>query len=47
MCTQITLVCAQQLRNLGAVLPGAGLFVVADAALVIDVEDGMFGFKDS
>jgi len=34
-------------RRLGAVLAGAGLLVVSVAALVIDVEVGMFGFKDS
>lgn len=34
-------------RRLGAVLIGAGLLVVSVAALVIDVEVGMFGFKDS
>lgn len=34
-------------RRLGAVLVGAGLLVVSVAALVIDVEVGMFGFKDS
>lgn len=34
-------------RRLGAVLVGAGLLVVSVGALVIDVEVGMFGFKDS
>jgi hypothetical protein len=34
-------------RRLGAVLAGAGLLVVSVAALVFDVEVGMFGFKDS
>jgi len=34
-------------RRLGAVLAGAGLLVACVAALVIDVEVGMFGFKDS
>jgi hypothetical protein len=34
-------------RRLGAVLVGAGLLVACAAALVIDVEVGMFGFKDS
>jgi hypothetical protein len=34
-------------RRLGAVLIGAGLLVVCAVALVIDVEVGMFGFKDS
>jgi len=34
-------------RRLYAVLLGAGLMVVSVAALVIDVEVGMFGFKDS
>jgi hypothetical protein len=34
-------------RRLGAVLLGAGMLVVCVAALVIDVEVGMFGFKDS
>ena len=34
-------------RRLGALLVGAGLLVVSVAALVIDVEVGMFGFKDS
>ena len=34
-------------RRLGAILVGAGLLVVSAAALVIDVEVGMFGFKDS
>jgi len=34
-------------RRLFAVLVGAGLMVVSVAALVIDVEVGMFGFKDS
>jgi hypothetical protein len=34
-------------RRLGAVLLGAGMLVVCAAALVIDVEVGMFGFKDS
>jgi hypothetical protein len=34
-------------RRLGAVLVGAGLLVVSVVALVIDVEVGMFGFKDS
>jgi hypothetical protein len=34
-------------RRLGAVLAGAGLLVACAAALVIDVEVGMFGFKDS
>ncbi|TVZ01872.1 hypothetical protein EAS64_31005 [Trebonia kvetii] len=35
------------IRRLGAVLVGAGLLVASVAALVIDVEVGMFGFKDS
>jgi hypothetical protein len=34
-------------RRLGAVLVGAGLLVACAAALIIDVEVGMFGFKDS
>ena len=34
-------------RRLWAVLLGAGLMVVSVAALVIDVEVGMFGFQDS
>jgi hypothetical protein len=34
-------------RRLFAVLIGAGLMVVSVAALVYDVEVGMFGFKDS
>jgi hypothetical protein len=34
-------------RRLYAVLLGAGLMVVSVAALVIDVEVGMFGFRDS
>jgi hypothetical protein len=34
-------------RRLYAVLLGAGLMVASVAALVIDVEVGMFGFKDS
>jgi hypothetical protein len=34
-------------RRLYAVLLGAGLMVVSVAALVIDVEVGMFGFQDS
>jgi hypothetical protein len=34
-------------RRLYAVLLGAGLLVVSVVALVIDVEVGMFGFKDS
>jgi len=34
-------------RRVGALLVGAGLLVVSVAALVIDVEVGMFGFKDS
>lgn len=34
-------------RRLGAVVVGAGLLVVSVAALIIDVEVGMFGFKDS
>jgi hypothetical protein len=34
-------------RRLYAVLLGAGLMVVSAAALVIDVEVGMFGFQDS
>jgi hypothetical protein len=34
-------------RRLGAVLLGEGMLVVCVAALVIDVEVGMFGFKDS
>jgi len=34
-------------RRVGALLLGAGLLVVSVAALVIDVEVGMFGFKDS
>lgn len=34
-------------RRVGAVLLGAGLLIVSVAALVIDVEVGMFGFKDS
>jgi hypothetical protein len=34
-------------RRLFAVLVGAGLMVVSVAALVFDVEVGMFGFKDS
>jgi low affinity Fe/Cu permease len=34
-------------RRVGALLVGAGLLIVSVAALVIDVEVGMFGFKDS
>jgi len=34
-------------RRVGALLVGAGLLAVSVAALVIDVEVGMFGFKDS
>jgi hypothetical protein len=34
-------------RRVGALLVGAGLLVVSVVALVIDVEVGMFGFKDS
>ena len=34
-------------RRVGALLVGAGMLVVSVAALVIDVEVGMFGFKDS
>lgn len=34
-------------RRVVALLAGAGLLVVSVAALVIDVEVGMFGFKDS
>ena len=34
-------------RRLGPVLAGAGLLVACAAALVFDVEVGMFGFKDS
>jgi hypothetical protein len=34
-------------RRVGAVLVGAGLLVVSVVALVIDVEVGMFGYKDS
>jgi hypothetical protein len=34
-------------RRLGVVLVGAGLLLVSVAALVIDVEVGMFGFQDS
>jgi hypothetical protein len=34
-------------RRVGALLIGAGLLAVSVAALVIDVEVGMFGFKDS
>jgi hypothetical protein len=34
-------------RRLFAVILGAGLMVVSVAALVIDVEVGLFGFKDS
>jgi hypothetical protein len=34
-------------RRVGALLVGAGLLVVSVAALVIDVEVGMFGFQDS
>ncbi len=34
-------------RRVGALLLGAGLLIVSVAALVIDVEVGMFGFKDS
>jgi hypothetical protein len=34
-------------RRVGALLIGAGLLIVSVAALVIDVEVGMFGFKDS
>jgi hypothetical protein len=34
-------------RRLGALLVGAGLLVVSVVALIIDVEVGMFGFKDS
>jgi hypothetical protein len=34
-------------RRVGALLIGAGFLIVSVAALVIDVEVGMFGFKDS
>lgn len=34
-------------RRVGALLIGAGLLVVSAVALIIDVEVGMFGFKDS
>jgi hypothetical protein len=34
-------------RQVGALLLGAALLIVSVAALVIDVEVGMFGFKDS
>lgn len=34
-------------RRVGALLAGAGLLVASVVALVIDVEVGMFGFKDS
>jgi hypothetical protein len=34
-------------RRVGALLVGAGLLIVSVVALVIDVEVGMFGFKDS
>jgi len=34
-------------RRLYAILLGAGLLIASVAALVIDVEVGMFGFKDS
>ena len=34
-------------RRVGALLLGAGVLAVSVAALVIDVEVGMFGFKDS
>jgi hypothetical protein len=34
-------------RRVGALLLGAGMLIVCVAALVIDVEVGMFGFKDS
>lgn len=34
-------------RRVGALLVGAGLLVVSVVALIIDVEVGMFGFKDS
>lgn len=34
-------------RRVGALLLGAGLLIVSVAALVIDIEVGMFGFKDS
>jgi hypothetical protein len=34
-------------RRVGALLAGAGLLIVSVAALVIDVEVGLFGFKDS
>ena len=34
-------------RQFYAVLIGVGLMVVSVAALVIDVEVGMFGFRDS
>jgi hypothetical protein len=34
-------------RRLGALIIGAGFLVVSVVALVIDVEVGMFGFKDS
>ncbi|MGH3260483.1 MAG: hypothetical protein ACRDNS_00665, partial [Trebonia sp.] len=34
-------------RRVGALLVGVGLLVVSVAALVIDVEVGLFGFKDS
>jgi hypothetical protein len=34
-------------RRVGALLVGAGLLAVSVVALIIDVEVGMFGFKDS
>jgi hypothetical protein len=34
-------------RRVAALLVGAGLLIVSAAALVIDVEVGLFGFKDS
>jgi len=34
-------------RRVGVLLAGAGLLIVSVAALVIDVEVGMFGFRDS
>jgi hypothetical protein len=34
-------------RRVGALIIGAGFLVVSAVALVIDVEVGMFGFKDS
>ena len=34
-------------RRVGALVLGAGMLIVSVAALVIDVEVGMFGFKDS